>query len=70
MDTEIHTQGKHHVTMEAENGVMFVNQETPKIVNYQKLGKRHGTDSPLELPEGANLANISTGLLVSRTVRE
>lgn len=38
---------------------IFTCQRTSRIAgNYQKLGESHGTDSPLEPPNGTNLASI------------
>lgn len=42
---------------------MSVSQGTPRITgSLQKLGKRCGTNSPLELPKGTHPANPFSGL--------
>jgi len=45
--------------MKAEISVMFLQVKKPQrlLANYEKLGGRHGTDSPSESPEGTNFAN-------------
>lgn len=45
--------------VEAEAGVLCVGQGTPRTAGgLRKLGGRHGSASPLELPEGTNPASI------------
>lgn len=49
---------KHQVEMGEDRSDTFTNQRTPKRIasNHQKLGRRHRTASPLELPDRTNSA--------------
>ena len=59
MNTETCTQGEHHVRIKPEIRVMLLQtKECQRLpANYQKLGKRHGTDSPSQRSEGTNPAD-------------
>ena len=61
LDTHTHTHihGECHVKMKAEVGVMFLqtaeHQRLP--TNHQKIGERHGTDSPSQPSERTHPAD-------------
>lgn len=48
MDTDTYIQGKHHVNTKAETMVMLLQAKGPQRLpaSHQKLGERHGADSP------------------------
>ena len=52
VDTE--TRGEEgDVTMEADGSDVIISHGAPDMAEgHQKLGERHGTDSPSESPEG------------------
>ena len=50
-----------HMTMESDWRDAAVSQGMSRIAgNHQELGKRQGTDSPLEPPEGTDPADALT----------
>lgn len=58
MDRQIdtYTQGECHMKMKTENQGNVAEAEACQgwPANHQKLGVRHGTDSPTQLSEGTN----------------
>ena len=54
LDPETETQGDHHV----KTGVIKEHQRL--LVNHQKLGEMHGTDSSSQPSEGTNSADTLT----------
>ncbi|KAF6339744.1 hypothetical protein mRhiFer1_008023 [Rhinolophus ferrumequinum] len=59
------------VKTEAEIRVMHVSTSPGKsriTASYQKLGDRHGTDGPSELPEGNSPSNLSWNSILHKTM--
>lgn len=59
MDVETHTQGKHHMRIKAEIGVILLHTKEHQrwLANPQKVGDRHGTESSTQSSEGTNSAD-------------